>query len=373
MKSKFHEEISAEDMSKKMKYKNPKRKSLIRRLLITTCIIMAISSFLGVVIMSNILPFSSYVYETISPEIRSDVVRFFRIYNVISILIAFILSSIFITININRILKPVSALTEGTKKVAQGDFNIVINSDINRHDELSDLTGSFNKMARELSLISMLNNDFTNNVSHEFKTPISSIQGFATVLLGTNLTDEQREYAEIIAYESARLTKLTTNILRITKLENQVIITDKSDFFIDEQIRHSYVLLQKDLDEKNIEIDFELSQINYNGSPELVQQIWHNLLGNAIKFTKVNGKINIGCYIKDGKAIVCVKDNGIGMDKTTKTHIFDKFFQGDKSHSGHGNGLGLSLVNRIVELCGGTIDVISELGKGSEFIVYLSL
>jgi len=334
---------------------------------------MAISSFLAVVVVSNILPFSSYVYENISSEIRNDVVNFFRIYNFIAILIAFILSSIFITLNINRILKPVSALTDGTKKVAQGDFNVVLDVDINRHDELRDLTDSFNKMARELSLISMLSNDFTNNVSHEFKTPISSIQGFATVLLGTNLTDEQREYAEIIAYESARLTKLTTNILRITKLENQVIITDKTDFYIDEQIRHSYVLLQKDLAEKKIEIDFELSQTKYNGSPELVQQIRHNLLSNAIKFTNENGKINIGCHIKNGKAVVSVKDNGIGMDKTTRTHIFDKFFQGDRSHSGHGNGLGLSLVYRIVELCGGTIDIRSELSKGSEFIIYLPL
>jgi len=108
----------------------------------------------------------------------------------------------------------------------------------------------------------------------------------------------------------------------------------------------------------------------YDKNPRHIRTV---LWGFNYKFTKVNGKINIGCYIKDGKAIAYVKDNGIGMDKTTKTHIFDKFFQGDKSHSGHGNGLGLSLVNRIVELCGGTVDVISELGKGSEFIVYLSL
>ena len=150
-----------------------------------------------------------------------------------------------------------------------------------------------------------------------------------------------------------------------------MIITDKSDFYIDEQIRHSYVLLQKELAKKNIEIDFELSQIKYNGSPALVQQIWHNLLGNAIKFTNENGKINIACYVKNGKAVISVKDNGIGMDKTTVAHIFDKFFQGDKSHSEQGNGLGLSLVNRIIELCGGTIDVKSELDNGSEFIVSL--
>ena len=356
-----------------MKCKALKKKSLTRRLLITICVIMALSSFLAVGIMSNILPFSSYVYENISPEIRNEVVRFYRIYIAVSILIAFVLSSIFITINLWRMLKPVSALTEGTNKVAQGDFNVVLPVDTSRNDELGNLTDSFNKMARELSLINMLNNDFINNVSHEFKTPISSIQGFATVLLGTSLTDEQKEYAEIIAYESARLTRLTSNILKLTKLENQVIITDRSDFYIDEQIRHSYVLLQKDLAEKGIEIDFELSQIKYNGSPELIQQIWHNLLSNAIKFTNENGKINIGCYVKDGKVIVSVKDNGIGMDKTTRTHIFDKFFQGDKSHSGHGNGLGLSLVNRIVKLCGGTIDIKSEFGNGSEFIICLPL
>ena len=356
-----------------MKCKNLKNKSLTKRLLITICIIMAISSFLAVVVMTSILPFSSYVYENISQEVRNDVVRFFRIYNAVSIFIAFILSSIFITINIRKMLKPVSALTEGTNKVAQGDFNVVLPVDTNRNDELGNLTDSFNKMARELSLINMLNNDFINNVSHEFKTPISSIQGFATVLLGTNLTDEQKEYAEIIAYESARLTKLTTNILKLTKLENQVIITDKENFYIDEQIRHAYVLLQNELRLKKIEIDFDLSQTKYYGNPELIQQIWNNLLSNAIKFTNEHGCIAISCHTKNNKVVVSVKDNGIGMSKNTITHVYDKFFQGDKSHSEQGNGLGLSLVNRVVELCDGTIDIKSELGNGSEFIVYLPI
>jgi len=350
-----------------------KRKSLTRRLLVTICLIMASSSVIAVSIMSGILPFTSYFYEYMGSGMRHDAMRLFRIHNTISILIAFILSSVFITIILNRILKPVRALTEGTKKVAQGEFDVMLDVDMNRHDELRDLTDSFNKMARELSLISMLNNDFTNNVSHEFKTPISSIQGFATVLLGTDLTDEQRDYAEIIAHESARLTKLTTNILKITKLENQVILTEKSDFYIDEQIRHSYVLLQKDFTEKNINIEFDLAPIKYNGSPELVQQIWHNLLSNAVKFTNEHGKIYITCVVHDKKAVVSIKDNGIGMDKATITHMFDKFFQGDKTHSGQGNGLGLSLVHRIVELCGGTIDVTSKPAIGSEFIVTLPL
>jgi len=356
-----------------MRKKFGKKSSLQKKLIISILVIIAVSSFFAAAVVTNILPYSSAVFVMIEENVRADLVTVFRVYTFFTLIFVFILSAIFITLIINKTLKPVRALTEGTSKVAQGDFNVMLNTDSDRRDELSDLTDSFNKMARELSLISMLNNDFTNNVSHEFKTPISSIQGFAMVLLGTNLTDEQREYAEIIAYESARLTKLTTNILNITKLENQVIITDKSDFYIDEQIRHSYVLLQKDLIEKNIEIDFDLPQIKFNGSPELVQQIWNNLLGNAIKFTKANGKIDISCYVKDGKAVVSVKDNGIGMDKATKTRIFDKFFQGDKSHSGYGNGLGLALANRIVELCGGTIDVKSELGKGSEFIISLPI
>ena len=356
-----------------MKYKHSKKKSLTRRLLITICIIMAISSFLAVVVMSNVLPFSSYVYENISPEIRNEVVRFYRIYIVISILIAFILSSIFITININRILKPVSALTEGTKKVAGGDFDVVIPIAGNKQTELSILTDSFNKMARELSLINMLNNDFINNVSHEFKTPISSIQGFATVMLGTDLTDEQKEYAEIIVHESDRLTKLITNILKLTKLENQLIITEQEEFLLDEQIRHSILLLQSEWTQKNIEMNVDLSKISCVSNAQLTQQIWHNLLSNAIKFSNESGRIDVSCCVDGNNAIVSIKDHGIGMDKITRSHAFDKFYQGDKSHSGDGNGLGLSLVSRIVDLCGGAIDVRSELGKGSEFIVRLPL
>jgi signal transduction histidine kinase len=313
------------------------------------------------------------MFASIAPEIRVEAVRIFRVYAQLSMAFAFILSAIIISVNISKTLNPIRALTEGTNKVAGGDFDVSIPVDMSKQDELSQLTDSFNKMARELSLINMLNNDFINNVSHEFKTPISSIQGFATVMLGTDLSDEQREYAEIIAYESARLTRLTSNILRLTKLENQVIVTEKEPFYIDEQIRHSYLLFQNELAQKNIEIDFELSMIPYIGNPELVQQIWHNLLGNAIKFSNDGGLIAINCSAMDDKAVVSIKDNGIGMDRSTVTHIYDKFYQGDRSHAGEGNGLGLSLVNRIVELCEGSIEVNSEPGKGTEFIVKLPL
>lgn len=211
------------------------------------------------------MPLSSSVYAALDSETKVNVFRSFQTYNFFSLTFTLTINAVFITFFINKTLKPIRALTEGTKKVAHGDFNVEITADPDRRDELSALTESFNKMARELSFISMLTNDFINNVSHEFKTPISSIQGFATVLLGTDLTDEQREYAGIIAHESARLTRLTSNILKLTKLENQVIITGKETFFLDEQIRHSILLFQNEWTKKNIHMNIELSPLTYTG------------------------------------------------------------------------------------------------------------
>ena len=354
-----------------MKNKCFKKGSLQRKLIVSILIIIAISSSCAGIIATNILPHSLAGFALIEDEIRMDLIRLFRTYSFFSLLFIFGLSAGFITLIINKTLKPVRALTEGTNKVAQGDFDVLLPMDLSKNDELSNLTDSFNKMAKELSFINTLNSDFINNVSHEFKTPISSIQGFATVLLGTDLTDEQKEYAEIIAHESARLTKLTSNVLKLTKLENQVIITDKENFYIDEQIRHSYVLLQSELSLKGIEIDFDLQQVKYYGNPELISQIWNNLLSNAIKFTDEHGQIFIRCYEDGDNAVVSIKDSGIGMSSDTVAHVFDKFFQGDKSHFGQGNGLGLSLVKRVVELCGGRVEIKSELGGGSEFVVCL--
>jgi signal transduction histidine kinase len=334
---------------------------------------MGLSSFLAVVIIMNIFPVTSELYAALDAELRVRAVQIYRVYNLFSVIIAFVLSAIFISLSINRTLRPVRALTEGTKKVAAGDFSARVPVTFNKKTELGILTDSFNKMAQELSLINMLSSDFINNVSHEFKTPISSIQGFATVMLGTSLTEEQKEYAGIIVHESERLTRLITNILKLTKLESQVIITEQEEFFLDEQIRHSILLLQNEWTKKNIVMNVDLSQMKYVANAELTQQIWFNLLSNAIKFSGDNGQIDVGCGAQDGVVTVSVKDYGIGMDKTTQTHVFDKFYQGDSSHSGEGNGLGLSLVKRIVELCGGSIGIISEPGCGCEFIIRLPM
>ena len=356
-----------------MSRRKAKTPSLQKRLLLYILVILALSSFFSIVIIANILPVSLEFFASLDDEVKVGVARILLVYNIVSMGTAFALSAHLIYFSINRTLKPIRAMTEGTKKVSEGDFNVVIPISDSRRTELAVLTESFNKMARELSLINMLNNDFINNVSHEFKTPISSIQGFATVLLGTDLTEDQREYAGIIVHESERLTRLITNILSLTKLENQVIVPEQEQFLLDEQIRHSVLLLQNEWTNKNIGMNIGLTRISCIANAQLTQQIWHNLLGNAIKFSSENGRIDVSCSIQDRTAIVSIKDYGIGMDRTTLAHAFDKFYQGDSSHAGEGNGLGLSLVHRIVELCGGTIDVKSEPGIGSEFIVKLPM
>ena len=236
---------------------------------------------------------------------------------------------------------------------------------------MGHLIENFNIMIKELGKIEMLRKDFISNVSHEFKTPLSSIQGFATLLKNTNLTDEQKEYTNIIIDESSKLAKLTSNILSLSKLETHDTAFDKKTFFLDEQLRHCLLLLDSKMQEKNINLDIDFEKVKYYGSEELLEQVWINLLENAIKYSNNNGNIYVSCGIKKQHIEVSIRDTGIGMSKETMERIFEKFFQGDKAHSSEGNGLGLALVKRIIDIVGGTIEVESKLGAGSVFTVSL--
>ena len=253
---------------------------------------------------------------------------------------------------------------------SKGNFKIQL--PIPNDFEMGSLTAKFNSMVRELNSIETLRNDFINNVSHEIKTPISTIQGFSNLLKDDTLSKEDKnEYLDIIISETSRISNLTSNILKLTKLETQGIITDKTSFYLDEQLRHSILILQRDLSEKNIDLDIDLDKVQIYSNEELLQQVWLNLLSNAIKFTKENGKISIQLMDTEDTATVKITDNGIGMKPESLNHIFDKFYQEDRSHSSNGNGLGLPLVKRIVDLCSGTIRVKSLLGEGSSFTVEL--
>jgi len=270
-----------------------------------------------------------------------------------------------------HLLRPLRELIAATKTVAKGDFSVRLSSE-DQIGEMAELIDSFNVMTEDLSGIEMFRSDFINTFSHEFKTPIVSIRGFAKQLQNENLTPEQRrEYTEIIISESERLTNLSSNILLLSKLEHQTILSDQTTFSMDEQIRNDILLLEKQWSKKNLDIEPDLNDVTYCGNAEVLSQLWVNLLSNAIKFTPAGGTIWIRLTQDADSVRVVVRDNGIGMSPETLQHVFEKFYQGDRSHSVEGNGLGLSLVKRIVELCGGSISIESEQGKGTS--VYVAL
>lgn len=268
----------------------------------------------------------------------------------------------------------ITKVSEGMREVAKGNFSTRVKERDKSEalSEFGELERTFNRMASDLEGIEIFRNDFINNFSHEFKTPIVSIRGFARQLQSDSLSDAQKkEYVDIIVTESERLANMSSNVLLLSKLENQQIVSDKTEFYLDEQIRKCILLLEKSWSDKGIELDIDLDEIRYTFNEEMLSHIWINLISNAIKFTSDGGRISCDLHA-DGESIVfTVSDSGIGMSEETLSHIFEKFYQGDKSHSTLGNGIGLNIVSRIVTLAHGDIKVESEVGKGSIFTVTL--
>jgi signal transduction histidine kinase len=270
------------------------------------------------------------------------------------------------------LLIPLKEMIDATERIAKGDFKVHIQESFDKDSDFGSLQRSFNHMAKELDGIEMFRNDFINNFSHEFKTPIVSIQGFAHQLRAGGLTpEEEREYIRIIATESDRLAKMATNILLLSKLENQAIVTEKTEFYLDEQIRTCILLLEKEWAAKDIELNIDLDEVRYCFNEAMLSHVWVNLLGNAIKFTPPRGSVTCTLQATDSQVVFTLSDTGCGMDEFTQKHIFEKFYQGDTSHTGDGNGIGLTVVGRILVLCGGSILVESEPGLGSTFTVTL--
>lgn len=271
----------------------------------------------------------------------------------------------------SKIVRPVREVKKAMHRVEKGDFSQRLEV-TGFNGEIDELIESYNKMAQELGGIEMFRENFINSFSHEFKTPIVSIQGFAKQLKKENLSEEKKqEYIDIIISESRRLTNLSSNILMLSKLENQQIITDKTSFSLDEQIRNCILLLEKQWTAKDISFDIDMQEIQYTTNAEMLSQVWVNIIGNAIKFSPEGSSIRVKLF-KEGDVITAeITDRGIGMDQQTISHIFERFYQGDRAHASEGNGLGLPLVKRIVELCNGNIRVESQYGKGTNFIVTL--
>lgn len=272
-----------------------------------------------------------------------------------------------------RQLQPIRKVNHAMKQVSKGDFSILLDEN-ESVGEIRELISSYNHMVTELSGIEMFRKDFINNFSHEFKTPIVSIRGFAKQLERDDLNEEQRrEYTRIIVSESERLANMSSNVLLLTKLENQQIVTDKTSYRLDEQLRNCILLMEKQWTEKDLELRLDLDELNYLGNEEMMSHVWVNLISNAIKFSPQGGALELGCMQVQSFIVVHVRDEGEGMDAPTQARIFEKFYQGDSAHATEGNGLGLSLAKRIVDLCQGKIAVDSAPGQGTCFSVYLPI
>ncbi len=270
-------------------------------------------------------------------------------------------------------LRPMDDLVRAMHAVSRGDFSVRVDAE-DVPGDMGELASSFNDMASELGGLELFRKDFINNFSHEFKTPIVSIRGFAKQLERDDLTDAQRrEYLDIIVTESDRLANMASNVLLLSKLENQTIVTDREDYRLDEQLRRCVLLLEKQWGEKDLEPDIELEEIIYRGNEEMMNHVWVNLLNNAIKFSPRGGVLTVRLAREGGEVVCTVGDQGPGMDEDTRRRVFEKFYQGDTAHATEGNGLGLSLVKRIVDLCGGSVSVESAPDSGSTFTVRLPL
>lgn len=270
-----------------------------------------------------------------------------------------------------KILAPITDFSRAAKEIARGNFDIYLNES-HRVNEISEVAHHFNLMVQELRSIETLRNDFVVNVSHEFKTPIAAIEGYAMLLQEENLSKEEHdEYTGMIIESSRQLSNLSGNILKISKLENQEMLTELAEYPLDEQLRQALLLLESLWSAKQLNLEIELDEQRYYGNEELMMQVWLNLLGNAIKFTPEGGTVSVALH-SDGTWIsVVIADTGIGMTPKVRKHIFEKFYQGDPARAAGGNGLGLPLAARIISLSKGMIEVRSEPGQGSAFTVKL--
>jgi signal transduction histidine kinase len=295
------------------------------------------------------------------------VVAFFRIIATsLSFLAVFVLMTTFASF---RLSKPVQVLTRAHEKVQEGDFTVRLPD--NQPGEMGELMRSFNDMTEALGSTAYLQKDFISSISHEFKTPIASIRGFAKLLQMPGLTEEQRtEYINLIAQESDRLSRLSETLLRLSALEQQTALASLTSFPLDEQLRQVILRLEPAWSHKDIGWQLDMEEIAITSDQELLNQVWVNIIQNAIKFSPEGSDIEVRVFRADN-AIVEIQDHGCGMSEEAQKRIFDKFYQADKSRKQEGVGLGLSLVKRIVDMLGGTVSVQSQEGEGSTFRVEL--
>ena len=335
--------------------------------------------FVGfVVTCSFMLFFSNGSYPHTDIVILNETISYRALITLGNILFLCLFFSIFDSIKKKiSIGKPVERILDATHRITKGDFSVRIQPvhPMTSRNEFDAIIDDFNKMAQELSTTETLKTDFIANVSHEIKTPLAVIQNYATILQDPSLSEEQRlKYAESISEASKRLSTLITNILRLNKLENQQIFPTKASYNLSEQLCECMLFFEEAWEKKNLQVSTDIDEdITVSSDRELLELVWTNILSNAVKFNREGGSISVSLKKRDNKAIVKISDTGCGMNEEIGKHIFEKFYQGDPSRATNGNGLGLALVKRVIDITGSEIQVESELDKGTSFTVLLPI
>ncbi len=371
--------MSNQTKSDKNTLNNAKRRTKQRMALIYGGLIFL--STLLTVILSSWLTYLAFYYIPVFHAFISISIATFLLS---LILVSFFIGMILTMIIVKLPLRPIGSIISAIDTLADGDFTVRIPDNYSL-SPLRALAQSVNRLAEELGNTELLRNDFIDDFSHEFKTPIVSIRGFARILKSGNCTEEEKnEYLDIILEESTRLTSLSTNVLNLNRIEKQTIRTNNQTFNFAELVRRVILMLETKWVKKNINLDIDLEELDFYGDPDLLSQLCINLIDNAIKFSPKEGDVGITLKpaslpnsSKDKKTssmhgiVFTVSDHGDGISEEEQKHIFDKFYQGDASRSTEGNGLGLSVVQKIVSLYDGEITVDSAPGEGCTFVVRL--
>lgn len=344
--------------------------------------LFSVWSFLFYFLLSALIVTCSFMlfFQSGTPDedlvILNETINTRALYTFGNILFLCIVLSIFDSIK-KRITigRPVERILDATHKITKGDFSVRIEPlhPIASRNEFDAIIEDFNKMAEELSTTETLKTDFIANVSHEIKTPLAVISNYATMLQDPLLSEEQRiQYAESISDASKRLSALTTNILKLNKLENQQIFPKNIPYNLSEQLCECILFYEDAWEKKKLKINTDIQDnVIADSDKELFELVWINILSNAVKFNREGGEISVTLRTEKNKAIVRISDTGYGMNEEIGKHIFDKFYQADHSRSTQGNGLGLALVKRVIDITGSEIQVESELEKGTTFTVVL--
>ena len=346
-----------------MKSDNNAKKNKIHTYFVIWSLIVLFSSIIvsGIVIFTLILSLNIDIFDILKEKPFISIIVLILTEIIVGVVMAIIIG--------NPIVKIMDELERILKEITKGNYKVRLKDT----KYFKEMNRNFNKMISELDSVEILRNDFINNFSHELKTPLFSIKGYAEELKRGDLTEEEKnKYLDIIINESNRLTSLSTNILNLSKVEKQQILTDTKRVNVGECVRQVVLMELKKIEKKNIDLDLEIDDCYTLANNGMLEQVFINIIENSIKFTEPNGKINIKVYEKDSKVIVKIKDNGKGIERENLNHIFDKFYTTKDKNNNIGNGLGLALAKKIVDLHEGCIEVSSEKDKYTEFTIILN-